>query len=265
MATATALYLNDLDLGSLGFVVQSIDGLRDGLSLKWSSTALPGRAGALVLDGRPSSTPRQIVIHGTLRGGTLAGLMSALGQLQGVLRGGAIELRAVDTTDRMLLCRVRDRSTVGTFPQLTSPDAQVVLSLEAADPYWYSRQPVLANGGAAVRVTCPLGSMPSAPVTQILGAATNPVLTYRNSAGDSQGTMGFTVTLASTDYLEIDHHHRRITKYASGVASDGTALLTSGDWVTLLPEDGDAVLGVWPTLETSAGSLTVCYRKAWTA
>jgi hypothetical protein len=264
MPTPTALYLNELDLGTLGFVVEAVDGLRDGPSVKWPTVTLPGRAGALVLDGRPSSAPRQITIHGTLRGGTVAGLMTALGQLQGVLRGGALELRAVDTTDRMVLCRYRERSTVGTFPQLTSPDAKVVIALEAADPYWYARQPTMVVGPAAFRVSCPLGAVPSAPVTQILGAATNPVLTYRNSAGDSQGTMGFTVTLASTDYLEIDHHHRRITTYASGVSSDGTALFTSGDWLTLYPEDGDSVLSVWPTLETSAGSLVVSYRKAWT-
>jgi hypothetical protein len=118
-------------------------------------------------------------------------------------------------------------------------------------------------GIGATRQAIPLGTAVSAPTIRIMGAATNPVLTYRNAGGTVKQTMGFTVTLASTDYLEINGELFSITKYASGVASNGMALWTSGDFPALDPQDGYPSIDSYPTLEVSAGTGEVLYRRTW--
>jgi phage-related protein len=115
----------------------------------------------------------------------------------------------------------------------------------------------------SIRTGIPLGTAVSAPLIRVLGAATNPVITYRDKSGAVRQSMTLTITLAATDYLEIDCELFTITKYVSGVASNGITLLTAGDFIALDPQDGDYANGVWPTLEISAGSAEVLYRKAW--
>ena len=147
-------------------------------------------------------------------------------------------------------------------PRLVNTAAKGTLRFEALDPYWYDRDPTVVSAPAAVRVRCPLGTAPVAPVLQIAGAATNPVLTLRNQAGDSVLTLTWTGSLLSTDYLEIDCAARTAVKYTSGTPSDAASGL-SGSFPILTVEDGGYELASWPTLESSAGGLVVNYKRGW--
>ena len=142
--------------------------------------------------------------------------------------------------------------------------ADVAFRILCRDAYWKAAEPTLrALAVAATRYTLPLGTAPSSPIIRIM-AATNPVLTYRSAGGTSLRTMTFTVTLASTDYLDINMQTRKIVKYASGTASNGASLLTSGDFPWAFdPADGDVATSAWPTLEVSTGTAEALYWKSY--
>jgi hypothetical protein len=106
-----------------------------------------------------------------------------------------------------------------------------------------------------------------------IGPCTNPVLIYRDQRGVEKQRMTFTYVIASDEYLEIDTELATVTKYDSGVASNGLAYwtpATTGSASTekfltgFDPQDGDPENSVWPTIECSvAAACEAAYRKAW--
>jgi hypothetical protein len=75
--------------------------------------------------------------------------------------------------------------------------------------------------------------------------------------------MGFTRTLAGGDTLTIDLDRFLVTRTVSGVDTDDIAALTSGSFFNFDPADADVYAGDWPTLEVSAGSGVLTYRRAY--
>ena len=269
MGTRTQIYVNEFDTSGHGLIVERVDGWVDGLVALDRVSQLPGRVGGVILPPESETAPRTIQVVGTMlgqsaQGGTmsLATLRSNLDQLKERLYRGTVEVRFVDQTDRYVNARCSGFQVPATAPQFQNPKSRVSFSLFCPDPLIYSTQPYVV-GFSTVKASLPLGTAPVAPIIRIMGAATNPVLTYRNNGGVSKQTMGFTVTLAATDYLEIDCELATITKYASGVSSNGMSLWTSGDFITLDPQHGDYVNSLWPSLETSAGTGETAYRRAW--
>jgi hypothetical protein len=96
-----------------------------------------------------------------------------------------------------------------------------------------------------------------------MGTATNPVVTYRNANGETEGAITCGVTLGANDYLSIDMDARTLTKYTDGVSSNGLSLISAGTFFDLDPAHGDPAFSAWPTLATSAGTGVAFYRKAY--
>lgn len=265
----TALYVNDFDTSRLGLIVTGVDGWRDAPSTRDRTTQLPTRVGAIILAPEAETAPRQISIEGVIDPShaglalTMANVRAAISELQERIYRGTIEVRFADEPDIFVLARGEQAQLVASPPQFMNPKSRVQIRLLCPDPLRYDRNGSVVGFGVSPRTGTPLGTAVSAPVLRIMGAATNPVITYRDKSGTVRQTMTFTVTLASTDYLEIDCELFTITKYASGVASNGITLLTAGDFIALDPQDGDYAGGVWPTLEVSAGSGECLYRRAW--
>jgi hypothetical protein len=263
MGIPATVFLNDYDLAGLGVAVEVIDGLRAAPAQRWVSTPVTGRMGELLLSGRPTVQSRGLTLHGKVLADTQLALEAAVDGFKSRLLQGAIELRTVAQPGRVLLCRLTGFTEQPWTPQMLSPQFGFAADLEAVSPAWYDRDPFLLTGAATVRVACPVGDLPVAPLVQILGAVTNPVLTLRAANGDTRSSMAFTVTLAATDYLEIDMDAKTVTRYASGTATNGLSLLTSGDFLALSPEDGDELVGASPALDVSGGSLVVAYARRW--
>jgi hypothetical protein len=264
MGALSSVYVNDYDLGSLGATVELVDGLRAAAGQRWVSTPVVGRAGELLLSGRPSVQPRRLILRGKVTAASQAALESAVDALKSRLNQGAIEVRTAANLNRVLLCRLTGFAEQPFTPQMLTPLVGFTADLEALSPAWADREPIIVSGAAAARVPCPVGNLPVAPVVQILGASgANPVLTLRAANGDSRGSMTFTVTLAATEYLEIDMDAKTATKVASGTPTNGLSLLTAGDFLALTPEDGDEIAGTYPTLEVSSGTLQISYHRRW--
>jgi hypothetical protein len=75
--------------------------------------------------------------------------------------------------------------------------------------------------------------------------------------------MGFTRTLGSGDTLTIDLDLFLVTRTVSGIDTDDIAALSSGSFFNFDPRLADAYASDWPTLEVSAGSGVLTYRRAY--
>jgi hypothetical protein len=268
MPALTALYVNDFDTSGLGLIVTGVDGWRDAPSTRDRTTQLPQRVGSVILAPEAETAMRSITIDGVIdpsaagRALTLANLRAAISELQDRVYRGTIEVRFSDEPDIFVVARCEQGQLIASPPQFMNPKSRVQIRLTCPDPLRYSRFASLVDVNS-IRTGIPLGTAVSAPVIRVLGAATNPVITYRDKAGAIRQSMTLTATLAAGDYVDIDGELFTITRYTSGVASNGISLLTSGDFIALDPQDGDYANGSWPTLEISVGSAEILYRKAW--
>lgn len=261
----TALYLNDVNLRRLGYIVERVEGWADVPGLQPLSHVVPGRAGEVVLAGYAGDVPpRTITVSGTLLASSLTALVSARRQLAALVAGGLLEVRTLEAPDVMhvglgsLITVPFERQ----FRSVGQKGERITLTFLCTDPRAYTRAPTIV-ALATTRVACPLGTAPVAPVLRIYGSATNPTVTYRTAGGVSRQAMGFTITLAAADYLEIDCGAKTVTKSVSGTVSNAIDTLSSGDFPVLDPGDGDFLTGSWPTLELSAGAGEAAYRRAW--
>jgi phage-related protein len=262
VTTVTGTYK---DLNDFGFIVRTIRGVFDGRVANYPTAELPGRLDTAVLDTSATGSPRDVVVEGTVEAATIAALTTAIRDLTGWC-ARAVALKTVHDTASFLQVK---QVTVSTTP----PDMQgivtahpVTITFRAFDPLWYSTSLSAVSFSAATAM--PLGTAPSKPVIRVTGAYTNPTITLKNSSAVTVGTMVFTVVLANAaHYIEIDCANRTIV-HNTGSNADGSALLTSGNFLTLDPSDADTTVPTWPTLEAavSAGSIssaTSTFRKSY--
>lgn len=263
MGQTTALYLNDYDTSRLGFFLRRADGRLAGLSARDRTTGLPKRVGTVPLAREAETAERRIIVLGTIKQATMAGVISSRNELKARFYRGVVEVRFEDDPDKVYYVLAEDADLRGTDPEFVNPVSEVTLTMSCRDPLIYARYPTVV-GFNATKAACPLGTAISLPVLKVSGAVTNPVITYRDVRGASKRTMGFTVALLATEYLEVDCERMQIKKYTAGVAANAESTLTSGDFIQLDPQDADDVTAVWPTLEVSpAASCEAHYRKAW--
>lgn len=265
---ATALYVNNTDLETLGFKVLRVRGLGDPLTQRLPTVAVPGRAGRFALGTRAGDvSPRTVTVTLTIRPRTsLAALEAAVVQLYALCGGGLVELRDVRDPAKVAYGQLAGGEDVAFDPQYlaSDPASTITLRFNCDDPARYAVAPtVLAL--STTRTKCLLGSLPVAPQLRLFGAATNPTVTLRNAAGIALATMGFTITLAATDFLTIDCDTGVIQKSVSGTVTDAYSTWTTktDGFLLLDPHDGDPVLGDGPTLEISAGTGEATFWRAF--
>lgn len=261
MAVNTAIFINELDLASLGFITESVEGWLDSPSATDRTTQLPGRVGAIILAPETETAPRTISVAGVIKRKSLAGVRTAVDQIKSALSRGTVEVRFVDQQDRVVYARSQDIQVVATQPQFFAPFSKVSFRLFCPDPLIYATQGSIVGFAAATPV--PLGTAVSAPTIRIMGPVTNPTLTYRRADGTITQTMVFNIALTGSDYLEVNCEIDLITKSIAGVRTVDLNLLKSGTFISLDPQDGDPLLGSYPTLSLSGGAGEAQYRKAW--
>lgn len=264
MGITSILYLNEYDTSRLGLLVERASGLPNGLALTPRLVGIPGRAGTPVLTptALTQSSARTVDLRGVVKTASAALLRANLDALKDLVYAGAVELRFAERVDRFLLAVCTSFVVEPIGPQFGS-SAELRLGFTCPDPLAYDRHELVVGLHAAAPAAVPLGTGVTAPVVRLFGAVNNPVVTYRDIRGIAKRAMGFTVNLGANDYLEIDCDLGTVTKYAAGVATDGLALLTSGDFLRLDPLDAAYRDSVFPTIELAAGTGECTYRRAW--
>lgn len=255
---ATTLLVNSYDLKALGFVVTTVDHWATPEKV-YTSSEVPNRAGEVLLASTPKVLGRTITVTGALVATSTTALRTALDALKYRLDAGLLDLRLVDDTTRrhMGYCThlTTEQPEAGQFRQR---NLLVTLTFKVLDPY--RRDVTLSSVTFTAATAMPLGTAPVRPqlirLSATVNTVTSPIVTLKNSSGTIVGTMDFTgASILSGDKIEINCENRTIVKTVSGVASDASSLLASGDFLTLDPQDGDFTTSAWPSLTKASGGL----------
>jgi phage-related protein len=259
-----SLWINDVSAEDLGFASGDASALEQwgaALDVNFRSSPVPGFSGHIV-GGSPTSPPRIVPLSAVISADTIGERNALLQTLMSNLQG-RLELRFSDEPDRILygVCTKAVSSGASDAWSFALPDLRVSVEITCMDAAKYDRNvQTLAFGSA--RQSMPMGNMPHDGTLYIMGAATTPVITYRNMAGDSVQTMTLS-TLGGDDYYAIDLLRKKITRYDATVASDALDEWTAGDFPVFDPGDCDVEAGIYPTLEVSSGSGLLVYRRRW--
>lgn len=270
-AVPTGLYVNGVDTASLGFVLDDVAGAFDSVERTDALLEGPQTVGALVPDLAGHVAPRAVSFGGLVLADTATDLETAKDRLKALCGAGVVELRLV-AKDVVLRGRLQALTLTHTEPQLRSayPAARASLRFLCADPYAWDRTAQLIGFGST-RVALNLGTAPSvgrswwSAILTIAGAASTPILTESDAAGNVLRTMSFTGwSPTSSDAIEIDLGRGLVTRITAGVRSNGMADLAAGYAFPLLdPADGDYAAGLFPGLAVSSGTGTIRYYRAW--
>lgn len=263
MAYTDLVYINDTDINDLGLRVTDFGEWWSGPSYERGSAAPYGLMGSVPAT-EATVKPKALTLSMALPSATVAGRVAALDTVRHHLRG-LLEVRFGDDSDRVAYGLLESDSTPARWPEVAfvTGDLAPRLQIVFYDVAKYDR------GGSVVgfdstRRQIPLGTAPSGGKIFIHNA-TDPVLRYRSASGTIEQSMTFTVTLASTEALEIDLGAMTVTKISSGTRTDALSTLTSGWFFHLDPADGDGGNSVYPTLETTTGTAEIRYRKRYVA
>jgi phage-related protein len=260
--TTPTISINGVDLGTLGFRVSEPRGIWNTPIASSESIVVPGRAGQLVPQASMVAlASRTIDIVGTLRGSSRADFLAKLDILK-ALRGAALTVILDEAPGRQYTARLLSATLEAFGPVFLQQEQPLTLSLFCDDPYAYDT--TLQVVAFAVATAVPQGTAPTRRgIITITGAVVNPVITYKNAAGVTIETLGFTRTLAGGDTLTIDLDQFLVTRTVGGVPTNDLNALTSGDFFQLSPLDGDYGASSWPTLQVSGGTGSISYRRAY--
>ena len=253
------LYVDGVDLTTLGLYVQRVDGWVDRATTVLPTTAVPDALSHLVV-GRYQVQPRALRIEAVLKASSVTVLRTNLDTLRYRLRPGARVVRVIDQNDREATGYVSGFAEVFDPAPFAQRLKRLSIGVDCPDPRRFTITPnAVAFTSSATLM--PQGTAPVRPSITIAGAATNPILRYRNNAGTLLKEMTFTISLAGGESLVIDMATFTIIKNPGG--SNQMATLTAGDFFAFDPNDGDYTTSAWPKLEVTSGSGTANYRRAW--
>lgn len=256
-----ALFVNGRDVSDFRYRVARFTGSLGTGTREGETLPLLGRAGEA--RGTPARwVGRDFVVEGWVQSASPAALVVDLRGLTALMSRGLVELRTLHDSGIVFYGELRDQEITALAPQGVQAVALAKYTFRLLSPVAYAVVPDVLAGVANERVAIPVGSHDSAPDVYICGAATNPVLTLRSSAGDALLTVTFTITLAATDYLILQSHIARLRKCVSGVITDCDSIASTGNPYPVIQTAYTSANGL-PTLETSAGSLVIHSRRTY--
>ena len=264
------LFLNGNDATTTyGFELVEAPGLLAMGGHTYQTAAVVQRTGVLLGTARPTIEARQLRLQGYITGSTLADAVSKLDTLKAAIGTAPCSIRTAWDTTRQYW-GVLTAAPAGPNSAYWQTYLAVELDFLLFDPLSYkttSETVAFTTGATAI----PLGTAPSKgnrAVTSkitITGAATTPILIYKNSAGVEVSRMSFTgYSPLSGDTIEIDIARGLVEKVVSGLRSNAMGDLAAG-WTfpALDPADGVYLTSSWPTLEVTSGSGSITYTKAY--
>jgi hypothetical protein len=260
------VYLGGVDADALGL---SITGLPDAWSAPpspWSVLDVPRYAGARLRRETPDIGPRTLVVEGIIRAASAVDAEVALQALKDAVSERSVPIRYGYQADRQYWGVLQSFSSGLFAPGNLGGWASVQLAFLLLDPYAVDIAPTVATGGAAVRVPIALGTGPTYVYAEVLGPATTPVLTYRDHAGQVLGTFTSNTTLTDAQALVVDGTDGGDAwiRSASGARAAVLQNVSAGyRFPVFSPRDGVRALASFPTIETSAGTVSVTYARRW--
>ena len=230
-----------------------------------SEATLFEKDGAVLLSSEPAVQAADLVFDGTFLctdADDFETQLTALRRFLGPKGTKAHTLVFGNQTSRQVSAYYMGFSGGPTGPQMVQRKVPVQLRFRALDPMDEdTSDTTLGPTAASTPVPIPLGTERCAGTVTIdfAGPAASVTITYKTFGGTTVRSMTLTHAFVALDQLVIDNDARTIS--LNGTRNDG--LLTSGFFIRFDPNDGDAALSDWPTIETDAGTITVTYRRRW--
>lgn len=230
-----------------------------------SEATLFEKDGAVLLSSEPVVQAADLVFDGTFLCTDADDFETQLTALRRFLgpKGTALHTLVFgNQTSRQVSAYYMGFSGGPTGPQMVQSKVAVQLRFRALDPYDKdTSDTTLGPTAANTPVSIPLGTERCAGTVTIAfsGSAASVTITYKTYGGTTVRSMTLTHAFVNTDSLVIDNDARTIS--LNGTRND--ALLTAGFFIRFDPNDGDGSLSHWPTIETTAGTITVTYRRRW--
>ncbi|MBA2708646.1 MAG: hypothetical protein H0U59_12650 [Gemmatimonadaceae bacterium] len=253
------LMINDVAaFTGYGIVVADIEGWLDGPQKENQRGIVPGRPGTIRLRN-PQEMERPLTIRGLVRGTTAFDVRTRFDTLKNALEGSTVKFAMPDGAGRHIYAAVELVSSPLVAGQFARKDLPVEIRAIAEFPYFLSDTLTSVGGGVAM----PLGTAPVTPLLSLTGAAaTGITFTLRNNLAATVATLTFPqLTLIAGDVFVIDNH--LMTARKNG-ANQLALLATTSDFFLVDPKThADYPTSAWPSIITSAGTLTVSYRRAW--
>ena len=179
-------------------------------------------------------------------------------------QAGEVELSFSDDTDRFWFGRFAGFTTAPHPYEKPATLLPCTLAFDLVRPFAYGAEEQVM-GIVNADTDIPLGSEPTFDlVLRIVGPATDPIVRYKNSAGETVAEIGLTVTLGASEWVELD--------MAAGTIIDDSDVNraairdTDAAWPLVLdPADGESWRSspLWPTLRCTSGTMRATYRKAY--
>lgn len=261
--SSIVFWINDTSDVELGIALSDLQRWAAGTSTRFQSQPAPGRAGH-VIGAQPTMPPRVVPLEALIAADTLEERDTKLGRLLARL-SGLLELRFADSPDRVLrgVCTASE-SAGQSVHSFAVADLRVPVEVTCFDPLKHDHEP-RSVAFASVRTPVPTGSMPHGGRLYIMGPATDPEVIVRSAAGVEIQRMGFEGDpLASDEYYLIDLDVETVSRVTDAAAADAIDDWTIGsEFLRFDPGDGDIETESYPTIEVTAGSGLLLYRRAW--
>jgi len=255
------MYVDDFDLGGIGFQVVDLQGWRDYVPHTDLTQQIPGRQGMHLLANHRVSVARRLVIDGLIVASSGTELRSFMEELFGrlsIVRSATdrLSVRFNDDPNRLFFCRPMSGSAGLTRPKLdpATRRTRVRFTLECPEPEVFQNSLTqITFDDNATEMT--LDSAPVRPLITIPGPIVAPTVTYKNASGVALRSMIFsTLTLVSGESLEINCDSGLIELVVGSARTNYADFLDTGsDYIVLDPADGDiwATSPTYPTLQIS--------------
>lgn len=247
------LVVNGYDLANLGVVMETWPGFQASPTRRYTLTDVWGRDGGAFLPSEARAQARDVTLTGMLFASSVAARRSAVNEIKRRLDAGELQVEFADRPGQRLLAYSTTFDFVPMGLDEFATAGVISIGLLAPSPVFEDIEPVLVAFGP--RTAVPFGTGVTTGYIQLMGPATYPSFGYRDETGALRATMSFSMSLNSSDYLDINLQTSSVTLVQAGVRFYGGPYLISGDWPVLDPRDGVA------TLETAnATGLLIAYR-----
>jgi phage-related protein len=257
--------VNGVNPNTLGLKVESVPGWESAPALDYLTQQVPGKAGNILLRVTPQIGARRLTVNANVVGTSNADMLTKLDAIKALFAPLSLVVVMDNRPTRSITCRLDGSVAIdpGETSMLTRKIA-VTFTLVADDPWWYDIATTsMAEPGAGVGTSTPLGTAPSLPVltATFTGSVAFYTITLYNSAGVQVGVITFTRAFVNTDVLVVDMANRTVT--VNGV--NALTTLSAGDFFALdAALHGNYGTSAWPSILKGAGAtMNISYKKAW--
>lgn len=265
MAAYASYDLNRIAIEDLGLTLEEGGPIQPALRLTRESQSMPGRVGGLPAP-YANIEDRIFRFVSRVRTSSVAARIAVMDGLADALRG-QVEIRDVQSPDRVTRGTVQIFEAQMPSPAFVNNTPQVVVEIRTPSARWDTSSSSRVLSTTPVQIPC--GTLPHRGRIFLTGVAAGAISTevrfkYRGISGALLKELVVLPSLASGEYAIIDLDAQQIQKVTtSNVYSDVESWITSGDYLTISPRDGNRSMGVWPTLEITAGAALYTFRRNW--